>query len=105
MSFISFQIAAGSRTTRQQQEASELRRKQEIRFFIQSCINAAVYEYELISFHGFSRLATEKWGWFFTTTLIWMISHGCNGFLMIFCNPPLRRGMATVSNMDFIYCT
>uniref|UniRef100_A0A914UJ77 G-protein coupled receptors family 1 profile domain-containing protein n=1 Tax=Plectus sambesii TaxID=2011161 RepID=A0A914UJ77_9BILA len=69
----------------------EKRRKREIRFFVQACINGASFNIMLISFHLLSRYAWDKWSLFATTSLIWQLAHASNGIVFLVFNRDLRQ--------------
>jgi hypothetical protein len=57
----------------------EKRQAAEIRFFIQSLANGLIVFNVNICFDLLSRLAKEKWGYFFTTIIPWVLAHASNG--------------------------
>lgn len=72
-------------------ENNEQRRKGEIHLFKLSCIHASMFLFEVISFNVLSKLPTEFWGVFFTTSFTWQVGHACNSFVFIMLNSCFRK--------------
>ncbi|CAJ0570778.1 unnamed protein product, partial [Mesorhabditis spiculigera] len=60
-------------------ESSARRRKMEIRFFMQSCIQLVIFIYLFASFYFISKFFTSKWALFFTITFSWQMCHSLDG--------------------------
>ncbi|CAJ0601197.1 unnamed protein product [Cylicocyclus nassatus] len=58
------------------------RRQIEIRFFMQTLYQNALFLYEIISFYYVSALLTNKWAVFITATLSWEMCHALDGFIV-----------------------
>ncbi|PIC37560.1 hypothetical protein B9Z55_016147 [Caenorhabditis nigoni] len=58
------------------------RRKVEIRFFMQSCLQGILFFYEIFNFYYVSTLNTNQWYVFFTATFAWEICHCLDGLLL-----------------------
>ncbi|CAO4375911.1 unnamed protein product [Caenorhabditis nigoni] len=59
------------------------RRKVEIRFFMQSCLQGILFFYEIFNFYYVSTLNTNQWYVFFTATFAWEICHCLDGFVVV----------------------
>ena len=55
------------------------RQKAEIRFFLQSLLNGLIVLSVPLCFDLVSRLATAKWGYYWTTIIPWLLMHCSNG--------------------------
>ncbi|CCD67229.2 G-protein coupled receptors family 1 profile domain-containing protein [Caenorhabditis elegans] len=64
-------------------EESQRRRKVEIRFFMQSCLQGILFFYEIFNFYYVSTLNTNQWYVFFTATFAWEICHCLDGFVVV----------------------
>ncbi|CAB3409231.1 unnamed protein product [Caenorhabditis bovis] len=63
-------------------EQSVKRRKVEIRFFVQSCLQGILFFYEIFNFYYVSTLNDNRWFVFFTSTFAWEICHSLDGLVV-----------------------
>lgn len=49
-----------------------------------------------MSFHVFSRLTSDPWGTFVTTTFMWQIAHASNGYVYIAFNRDVRMALKSL---------
>lgn len=100
-----------SRRTRESKRPDsnvENRRKAEIRLFKQSCTHVFMFVFEPISLNILSTyLANEFWGYFFTTTFVWQITHICNSVVFIFFNANVKKficSIITCQDVNWLFC-
>ncbi|CAB3409233.1 unnamed protein product [Caenorhabditis bovis] len=58
-------------------------RRMELRFFVQSVIQGALFFYEVFMFNYITTLNSNQWFVFFTSTFAWMICHCLDGLVVI----------------------
>ncbi|CAI2350838.1 unnamed protein product [Caenorhabditis sp. 36 PRJEB53466] len=83
-------------------EESGKRRKVEIRFFMQSCLQGALFFYEIFNFYYISTFNPNQWFIFFTTTFAWEICHCLDGFVVVLFHFRRRIFLGDVSPIGFI---
>ena len=65
----------------EQKDVAERRRRQELRFFATSMINASSAIVTVWCFHFLTKYLTTKWGFFFGTGIMWQMTHSMNGYV------------------------
>ncbi|CAI4227760.1 unnamed protein product [Auanema sp. JU1783] len=58
------------------------RRQVELRFFIQACVQASLFFYELVNFYFVSTLNSSFFYVYFTSTFAWEICHAMDGLVL-----------------------
>ncbi|GMS92105.1 hypothetical protein PENTCL1PPCAC_14280, partial [Pristionchus entomophagus] len=71
----------------------KIRSDREWRFLAQACCTELLFSFMLISFHVVSRYVSGLWPTFFSTSLIWKLSHLGNGIILFAFNQELRRAI------------
>uniref|UniRef100_A0A1I7TQ55 7TM_GPCR_Srx domain-containing protein n=1 Tax=Caenorhabditis tropicalis TaxID=1561998 RepID=A0A1I7TQ55_9PELO len=82
-------------------EESVKRRKVEIRFFMQSCLQGILFFYEIFNFYYVSTLNPNQWYVFFTATFAWEICHCLDGFVVVLFHFRRRIFLADVTPLCF----
>lgn len=67
------------------------RRRVEIRFFTQSCIQGVMFFYEVFNFYYIVTLRTEQWFVFMTSTFAWELCHCLDGSVVSWTASELER--------------
>lgn len=75
------------------QKMSEERRKKEVSFFIQACLNSTIFEIVMIFYHLIS--PTNRWPSFIVKTLVWEMGHTGNGLIFLAMNKEVRNKIIT----------